>query len=170
METTATKSITVQAIVDGTFAKSGTGNFNGRSTAGTRFHISKPQMDKLKMNTPAKFKPFFAIVTTNEYNELVKEDHIADESNPYFGKSDALNKPYKDADGNVKTFIRDEATAVFLTNKEANDAKRMSQRSEAEADHEDKVISIKRQIELNELAKDNGLTIEAMKALAGASL
>lgn len=179
------KNIVVEAIVDGTFAKSNSGNFNGKNNAGERFHINKAQMEKLGMSEQANVKTFYAIVTTNTYNELVTAEDITDKDSPYFEKTEEQGKPKKDAEGNVITFDRPEATAVFKTYAEADNAltssaheaelarlRRENEIAQLRQENADALAksALESKISLSKLAKENDLTIEAMQALAGVSL
>lgn len=172
---TETKNITIEKIISGNFAKSNSGNFSGKTTAGNnRYHVTKAQMEQLKMTELKDFKPFYAIIASNTYNELVKAEEIADEDSPYFEQTDKLGKPKTDVEGKPVTFTRTEATGVFLTYEEAdlalNEADEQAEMAKIRREHNLAKLRLDNKIELNKTMKENDLTVEGMKLLTGVSL
>ena len=172
---TETKAITIETIISGNFAKSLSGNFSGKTASGaSRYHVTKQMMSQLKMTELKDFKPFYAIIATNTYNELVKKEEIADEDSPYFEQTDKLGKPKVNAEGEAVTFTRAEATGVFLTYDEAdialNESDEQAKMAQIRREHNLAKLRLDNKVELNKTMKDNDLTVEGMKLLTGVSL
>lgn len=138
MSTETKKRMKVVTITSGNFSGTEDGkqnNFSGYDLQGERYFINRNLMESINIKEDKEFTKFYVVVATKTYNTL-----------------DEDRNPVIDTDGNAVTFDRLQATAVFKTKAEANEAVMDSETNELEQ----LAILLEKKLEL-------GASIEAKK-------